>query len=108
MSFFHRIAEQKIRQAIENGEFDNLELAGKPLDHNEYFSATPELRIGFHLLKNAGVIPEELELLNSIHRITKHIQSALTSDEKERLIRENILHQNKYNMLKEHRLLGRE
>lgn len=108
MSFLHNIAEQKIREAIENGEFDNLELAGKPMDLTEYFSAPPELRISFHLLKNAGVIPEELELLNSIHRITQHIQSDLTSDEKERLTREKILLQNKYNMLKEHRLLSRE
>jgi hypothetical protein len=31
LSFIEKIAEQKIRQAMENGEFDNNPLAGKPL-----------------------------------------------------------------------------
>ena len=105
MSYFQRIAEQKIQEAIRNGEFDNLEGSGKPLDHSDYFSAPPELRMSFHLLKNAGVVPEEVELLNSIHRITAHIKSTLTSDEKERLTREKVLLQNRYNMLKEQRVL---
>ena len=105
MSYFQRIAEQKIQEAIRNGEFDNLEGSGKPLDHSDYFSAPPELRMSFHLLKNAGIVPEEVELLNSIHRITGHIKSSLTSDEKERLTREKVLLQNKYNMLKEQRVL---
>lgn len=105
MSYFQRIAEQKIQEAIRNGEFENLEGFGKPLDHSDYFSAPPELRMSFHILKNAGIVPEEVELLNSIHRITKHINSSLTSDEKERLIREKILLQSKYHMLKEKRIL---
>jgi hypothetical protein len=105
MSYFQRIAEQKIQEAIRNGEFDNLEGSGKPLDHSDYFSAPPELRMSYHLLKNAGIVPEEVELLNSIHRITRHIKSTLTSDEKERLTREKILLQNKYNMLREQRAL---
>ena len=29
MSIFSRLAEQKIEEAIRNGEFDNLPLAGK-------------------------------------------------------------------------------
>ena len=31
LSFFEMIAEQRIKQAMENGEFDNLPLHGKPL-----------------------------------------------------------------------------
>jgi len=108
MSYLHKIAEQKIQEAIRNGEFDHLEYAGKPLDHSDYFNAPPELRMSFHLLKNAGIVPEELVLLNSIHRITGHIKSALSSDEKERLTREKVLLQNKYNMMKEHRVLRGE
>jgi len=55
MSYFRRIAEQKIREAIKNGEFEDLE-------------------------------------------------SSLTSNEKERLTREKVLLQDKYNMLKEQRV----
>jgi len=108
MSYFQRIAEQRIREAIERGEFDNLELAGKPLDHKDYFNAPPELRAGYHILRNAGVVPEEVDLLNSIHRLTGHIRSALTSDEKERLTREKVLLQTRLDVIREQRILRGE
>jgi hypothetical protein len=101
MSYFEKIAEQRIREAIERGDFDHLELAGKPLDLSDYFNAPPELRAAFHILKNAGVVPEEVELLNSIHRIKGHIKSDLTSDEKERLIREKVLLETRLDMMRE-------
>ena len=105
MSYFQRLAEQKIREAIERGDFDRMELAGKPLDHGDYFNAPAELRAGYHILRNAGVVPEEVELLNSIHRIRKHIRSALTADEKERLTREKVLLQTRLDIIREQRLL---
>jgi hypothetical protein len=106
MSYFQQLAEKKIREAIENGEFDHLEGSGKPLDHSDYFSAPPEMRIAFHILKNAGVVPEEVNLMNSIHRLTDHIRSALTPEEKERLVRKKTLLQNRLNIMKERRLAG--
>ena len=105
MSFFQRSAEQKIREAIQNGEFDHLEGAGKPMDLSEYFKAPPELRVSYHILKNAGVVPEEVDLLNSIHRIREHIRSALTSEEKERLTREKVLLQSRLDMIREQRMM---
>jgi hypothetical protein len=104
MSYFEKIAEQRIREAIERGDFDHLELAGKPLELSDYFNAPPELRVASHILKNAGVVPEEVQLLNSIHRIKIHIKSALTSDEKERLTREKVLLQTRIDMIRELRL----
>lgn len=108
MSYFHRIAEQKIREAIKNGEFDNLEGAGKALDHSEYFNAPPEMRMCYHILRNAGVVPDEVEILNGIHRITKQIKAALTPEEKEKLIRDKVILQSKYNLMKELRVIGRD
>lgn len=105
MSFFQRIAEQRIREAIERGVFINLEGSGKPLDHSEYFNAPAELRAGYHILKNAGVVPEEVGLLKDIHRLTGHIKSALTKEERERLIREKTIIQTRYNILKESRMI---
>ena len=105
MSYFRKLAEQKILEAIERGDFDNFELAGKPLDLSDYFDAPPELRACYHILRNAGVVPEEVELMNSIHRITKHIRSGLTKDEKERLTREKVLLQTRLDMIRERRLI---
>ena len=105
MSYFQRIAEQKIQEAIRNGEFDNLEGSGKPLDHSDYFSAPPELRMSFHLLKNAGVVPEEVELLNSIHRITGILEVRPYQVMKRRDYKRKGVASEQVYMLKEHRTL---
>jgi DnaJ-like protein len=72
---FERIAEQRLKQAVEDGEFDNLPNAGKPLDLDEYFSWPEALRLAYSVLKNANCVPIEVELLKEIARL----ESALTS-----------------------------
>ncbi|MDH4231720.1 MAG: DUF1992 domain-containing protein [Nitrospirota bacterium] len=66
MDIFAKIAEQKIREAIENGEFDNLGGMGKPLDFSEDLWIPQDLRMAYKILKNAGCLPPELELRNEI------------------------------------------
>ena len=63
---FDRIADLKIREAIEEGKFDNLPNAGQPLDLDEYFQTPPEWRLAYSILKSAKCLPEEVELLNEI------------------------------------------
>jgi hypothetical protein len=60
---WEKLAQNRIEEALAAGEFDDLPGRGKPLDLTEYFSRTPEERAGVSLLKNAGVLPPELELL---------------------------------------------
>jgi hypothetical protein len=75
---FTRIAENRIREAIAQGEFDNLPGAGKPLNLEEYFGTPEDLRIAFSILKNANCAPAEVELLNEVTRLEGAI--AKTSD----------------------------
>jgi hypothetical protein len=56
---FDRLVEKKIREALEAGEFDGLEGAGRPVNLDAYFATPEELRAGYAVLKNAGVVPEE-------------------------------------------------
>ena len=65
---FNRIAENRIREAMEQGEFDNLPGAGQPLSLEEYFSTPEDLRMAYSVLKNANCRPLEVELLNEIER----------------------------------------
>jgi hypothetical protein len=74
--------EAAIRNAIERGEFENLKGKGKPLDLNDYYDTPEDIRIGYSLLKNAGFIPEEVDLLNQIAEIKAKIKE--TSSEKDR------------------------
>ena len=64
---FDKIAEDKIKEALERGEFDNLPGSGKPLqDLGAYFAAPENVRISYSVLKSSGFVPEEIELLREI------------------------------------------
>ena len=66
---FSRVAENRIREAIAQGEFDNLPGGGKPLNLEEYFSTPEDLRMAFSILKNANCAPVEVEPLNEVSRL---------------------------------------
>jgi hypothetical protein len=72
---FRRIAESRIREAIEQGEFQNLPGSGRPLDLEEYFGAPADMRMAFSILKNAKCVPAEVELLNEISRLREAVAS---------------------------------
>ena len=93
MGDFKRIAEKKIKEAIENKEFEDLEGFGKPVDNSEYFSVPEEERIAFHIMKNAGVVPEELKIRKGIDILIKKIKACKDKKEKEGLKNElNLLY----------------
>ena len=69
MDLLQKIAENKINEAIEAGEFDNLPGAGQPIDLKEYFSMPPECRAAFQLLRNAHIVPTEVELIRELNRL---------------------------------------
>jgi hypothetical protein len=72
-----RIAEQRILEAQRDGAFDNLPGKGKPLELEDLSWVPEELRIGYHVLKNAHVLPPEAELLKDVHTLEdllKHVE----------------------------------
>jgi hypothetical protein len=74
LSSWSALAEDRIKIAIESGEFDNLPGTGKPLDLAEYFSVPAGERMAFSVLKSAGVTPCEVEWLREIHRLESAIR----------------------------------
>ena len=79
---FDKIVEQKIQEAIKNGEFDDLELKGKPLDFSDLSSLPDENRMAYKILKNSGLLPEEMELKKEIFNLENIINSGDLSGEK--------------------------
>ncbi len=61
-----RIAEERIREAIQRGEFDNLPGSGKPLKLEDDRHIPDDLRLAYKVLKNADCLPPELELKKEI------------------------------------------
>ena len=74
---FQKIAEQRILEAQRAGAFDDLPGKGKPLELEDLSWVPDDLRIGYHVLKNAHVLPPEAELLKDIHTLEdllKHVE----------------------------------
>ncbi|MRN55200.1 DnaJ family domain-containing protein [Paenibacillus monticola] len=62
MAFLSWLAEQKIQEAMRNGEFQGLPGHGKPLVLEDLSGVPEELRISYKIMKNAGLLPEEVTL----------------------------------------------
>ena len=82
---FGRLIENKIREAIERGEFDNLPGKGKPLDLTEYFNTPGDLRLGYAMLKSAGHVPVEVELRREIEALEARLEACTDAQQGEAL-----------------------
>ncbi|MBW2558898.1 MAG: DUF1992 domain-containing protein [Deltaproteobacteria bacterium] len=81
MSIFQRIIEQRIKEAQDRGEFDNLPGSGEPLKIEDDSHIPEELRLAYKILKNAGCIPPELQLKKEIRQMEDMLDKI--QDEKE-------------------------
>jgi hypothetical protein len=104
---FDRLVEEKIREAMEAGEFDHIEGAGRPVNLDAYFAAPEELRAGYSVLKNAGVVPEEAQILKEIAETKESLKNARRSREHDALSRRLRDLQLKLDLLVERNRAGR-
>ena len=79
---FDKIVESIIQEAMQRGEFENLSGQGKPLDLTDYFNTPEDVRVAQSMLKNAGMVPVEVELLQEIAALKEKALSV--EDELER------------------------
>ena len=68
------IAERKIRDAMDEGRFDNVAGKGKPLDMRPYIEQSAEQRITSQILKNAQALPQWLQVEKDIEALNDEIQ----------------------------------
>jgi hypothetical protein len=77
------IAEKRIEQAQNNGEFNNLPGSGRPLEIEDMGHVPEELRMAYKILRNAGCLPPELAERKEINRLADLLEHC--EDEQERL-----------------------
>jgi hypothetical protein len=82
---FEDPVETKIKAAMADGAFDNLPGKGKPLDLKGYMETPEHLRTGYHILKNAGYMPEEVRLKKEMEAVKERIRLCSSKDEKIKL-----------------------
>ena len=83
-----RVVDEMIRDAMARGEFDNLPGAGKPQDLDSYFAAPEDLRMAWSVLKNAGYLPEEVQLMKDIAASRARLAAAPSDAERVKLKKE--------------------
>lgn len=96
-----KLIDKMIKEAMAKGEFDNLPGSGQPVDLSDYFATPEDVRLGHKMLKDANIIPEELELLREAEALKAELANCATEEEKRKvrkMIDEKLL---KYNLLKE-------
>jgi len=72
---FEAIVEDRIKKARENGAFDNLEGANKPLKFEDQH-IPQEFRLAHKILKNSGFLPPEVELKKKITQVEDLLEAA--------------------------------
>lgn len=85
MDLFSIIAEDKIRKAIEDGEFDNLPGQGKPLQLEDMSHIPEDLRVAYKVLKNSNMLNDVDRLKEELMTIDDLLNNCKNSDESQRL-----------------------
>lgn len=90
------LVEMKIKQAMYDGEFDDLPGKGKPLDFNKMSNIPEHLRAGYQALKNSGFVPEEVRLKKKMELLKIKIAECSTKEEKKQLKKQFVDVSNKF------------
>lgn len=88
MDWIAILAEEKIRQAMQQGELDNLPGKGKPLALDDDAGVPEDLRVSYRLMKNAGLVPEEIQLRKDLLTLQELLRCCEQGEERVRLDRE--------------------
>jgi len=88
MDVWNLVAERKIREAMDEGAFDNLEGRGKPLDLSVDPFEDPSERMANHILKNNGFAPDWIIEAREIEEESRRLA---VCDPAERLARASAL-----------------
>ena len=82
-SVIQLVAEQRIEEARQQGAFDNLPGAGKPLVLEDLSHVPEDMRMAYKILRNAGCLPPELEERKELNRLVDLLEQC--EDEQERV-----------------------
>lgn len=97
---FDFMVESKIQEAIEKGEFKNLPGFGKPLDL-EFMNQPAHIRIATTIMKNANVLPEELEIRKEVYSLRRQLKDVKDPSERKLILKKILDKSTRYNIMME-------
>lgn len=86
MEMLDTLVEQRILEAIERGEFDDLPGAGAPLALDDDGMVPESLRVAYRILKNAGYVPPEVIALRELRELERAVNATETPEDRGRLL----------------------
>ena len=81
MMLIDSLAEERIRNALRDGEFDDLPGSGEPLMLDDDSAVPESLRVAYRVLRNAGCLPAEQQLRIEIDQVDALLQRIETDAE---------------------------
>ncbi len=87
MLILEQLAENRIIDAIAHGEFNDLPGSGKPLEMEDLSLVPEEIRMAYKVLKNAGMMPPELELKNEVTQLHRSLETETDDAKRQRSLR---------------------
>jgi len=73
---------RSLTESLSNGELQSAPSFGKPLDLGDGYYDTPaEMRMPMKVLKDAGVVPPEVEFMRQIDALRRSLEGAPDTDE---------------------------
>jgi hypothetical protein len=88
VEYLHRLVEDRIQKAQEDGAFNNLSGKGKPLNLDDDSAIPEDLRLAFKVLKNANCLPIEMELRKEIFTFRQLLDGMIDPEDRRELRRE--------------------
>ena len=85
MNLIDQIAEQKIIEAILNGDLENLPGQGQPLHMDDDSLVPEELRVAYRLLKNSGFLPPGANLRKELAGVNQLLMEVASEDQQMKL-----------------------
>ena|SRR5918992_1052068 len=107
MSILSKLAEARIVEAIERGDFDDLPGNGRPLELEDLSHVPPHLRAGYKVLRNANVLPPEMALRRENYSLDRLIDATSDPEQRDELRRRRRENELRYNLLAERRARAR-
>ena len=77
---------RRLKESEASGELKQAAGYGKPLDFGDgYFETPEELRMGFKILKDAGFVPPEVEMMKKIAQLRETLTRTSDIDSQDAL-----------------------
>lgn len=80
MHFLELIAERKIAEAEREGALKDLPGEGAPLAFDDDPLIPEDLRMAYRILKNAGLVPEEISMLREVAQLEALVRDSEPQD----------------------------